>query len=321
MQVFTLTKKNGKTRTIYAPNAEETEALRALLPDIAAAAQAADTRRVQHGFTAGRSPVTNARQHVGRVYSLCMDLADFFDTVTPEMFGAEVSEEAKSLCFVRGAARQGLPTSPALANLAASHMDNEIMALNRNGRFGVLFVYTRYADDLTFSFDMPHVGEMLRREVPAIIERHGFKINPAKTKLQYAHAGRRHITGIAVGEHGIHPTREAKRRLRAAQHQLRHGLRPRNRAHLIARQVELKRKAHPVTLGGLLVAQGRGLAEWVQLRPPKQSAALHPHAPSPSHAPLQQEARPRFVFMPYGRKLILNPQTNQSNQSTTNNTP
>lgn len=237
MKIFKIQKRPGKWRTIYAPNAEEKAALRDLLPAIAAEAAKLDDRQVQHGFAIGRSPVTNAMQHIGYAYSLCMDLEDFFDSVTPEHVPGKWR---KPELFPDGAARQGLPTSPALANFAAAAMDKEILALQQYApRFGLNFIYTRYADDLTFSYQWPWIGEMLLQEVPKIVERHKFKVNGAKTHQLCAVAGRRIITGIAVGNKGIYPTRAIRRRYRAAKHQ-RH------------------------------TSEARGLAEWMTLTAPKQ---------------------------------------------------
>lgn len=117
-------------------------------------------------------------------------------------------------------AGQGLPTSPLMANIAAAPMDEDLLALgDRRGRFRNDFVYTRYADDLTFSFDDPRVGAMLLAEVPEVAKRHGFEVNAKKTRWQSAKFGRRIVTGVAVDDKGLHPRREVRRRLRAARHQ------------------------------------------------------------------------------------------------------
>jgi hypothetical protein len=247
MRVFSISKRNGKRRTIYAPNDSEKESLRGLLPQLNAAAMAADVAGVQHGFQPGRSPVTNALRHVGYTYTLSFDLENFFESVTAQ----QVPEEFRDpQCFPDGAARQGLPTSPPLANLAAAAMDAEILSRNPRGRFvNQRFVYTRYADDLTFSFNEERLIGTLKRIVPEIVQRHGFAINASKTKLQCAAAGLRHVTGIAVGERGIQPTREIKRRLRAARHQ-------RN------------------------TAEARGLLEWCRLRIPKGFTMRRLESPS-----------------------------------------
>jgi RNA-directed DNA polymerase len=214
MRIIRIPKGGGKFRVIYVPDEERKAACRKVIATLSS--YWFDQLGVAHGFMPGRSPVTNAMQHVGYRYTLSFDLKDFFDSVTPNHIHCLYSDQKKH-CFYRGRARQGLPSSPALANIAAIPMDTEIMKLRHGGRFGILFVYTRYADDLTFSFDLPMVEDMLRREVPRIVESFKFQINEAKTKFQRAAAGRRIITGVAVDHKGIHPTREMKRKRRAAE--------------------------------------------------------------------------------------------------------
>lgn len=259
-KIFKVRKKSGSYRTIYAPDKLTKARLRECLPALADQARLLDVHGVQHGFSVNRSVVTNALAHVDWDYSMTFDLSDFFDSVKPGMVGFKTSHK----CFVEGAARQGLPTSPTLANIAASPMDSEIVELNRHGRFGTLFAYTRYADDLSFSFNHPWIAFLLRKHVPEIAARHGFQVNAEKTHWMSARAGRRTITGVAVDKDGVHPTRESKRRLRAALHQKATGkICGRTLAKLLAR----KRKG--ATLAGMLCGQARGLVEWVKLKLPK----------------------------------------------------
>ncbi len=232
MRVVKIPKKSGGHRTIYVPDPAEMGRLRAMLPRLNELQERADTVDCQHGFRRGRSPLTNALPHRGFRFTLCFDLADFFDSVTRKGLCIENDNDLASgiiqtpfafevmdICFQDGCARQGLPTSPLIANIAASGMDRDIVALKsgRAGRFDRDFVYTRYADDLTFSFDSPSTAVWLKAEVPAIVEKHGFRINVRKTRLQSAAVGRRVVTGYAVDDQ-VHPTREVKRRLRAAKH-------------------------------------------------------------------------------------------------------
>jgi len=52
-----------------------------------------------------------------------------------------------------------------------------------------------------------------------IVKNAGFKINKRKTKIQSADSGRRIITGVAIDNKGVHPTRRTLKKIRAAQHQ------------------------------------------------------------------------------------------------------
>jgi hypothetical protein len=113
-----------------------------------------------------------------------------------------------------GRAYQGLPTSPVIANLAAIDMDKAILRLIEEKPI----TYTRYADDLTFSFDYWANYFLLLKEIPQIVSRCGFSINPAKTHFQDGRFGRRIITGVSV-DNDLRIPRSFKRKMRAARHQ------------------------------------------------------------------------------------------------------
>lgn len=243
MKKICIPKKSGGTRTIYVPSDEEMRSFRDLLPTVAEAQAAQCDPRVVHGFTAGRSPVTNALAHAGRRYTLCADLQDFFDSVTARHLRGRVPAMVIARCLVDGAARQGLPTSPSLANIAAADMDRAI--LRAAAKAGHDIVYTRYADDISVSADTEEAIQWARRALPAIVGRCGFGLNAAKTRVMDARYQRRIITGVALTEDGrAVPTRRMRRRLRAAEHRARND-------------------------GGDWVRMASGLREWCAMRTPK----------------------------------------------------
>ena len=172
------------------------------------------------GFCPGKSPCSNAVAHIGYNFTLSFDLKDFFDTVKPSMVDPKWSD-----CFINGRAYQGLPTSPAIANLAFLSTDKLILNYIQDYIKTVCFcgeneriVYTRYADDLTFSFNHYETYLQLRKNIPLIVESNGFFINSRKTHLQTAKFGRRMITGVAVDKERIYIPREIKRKMRAARY-------------------------------------------------------------------------------------------------------
>jgi hypothetical protein len=240
-------KTHERSRLIYIPTREEKDELRRLIPKLRRMCYLeAKRRRVYdtiHGFWPGRSPITAALRHVGARSAISLDLKDFFDSCTYERFARVVDEEkAKEfLCAFRKhpqtgelVAAQGLPTSPMVSNICFLPVDSALNALAfRRG-----LTYTRYADDITISSPCEETDlRALYNEVVQIIESWGFRVERHKTRFWRARGGRLIVCGVAVDEQGIHPTRRAKRKLRAALHQGR-------------------------------VPQARGLSEWVALRAP-----------------------------------------------------
>jgi len=212
MKIFEIKKRSGGTRVIYAPNKTAKQTLRNILRRNL---NVADFGKYAHGFVRGRNIVTNAQQHVGKKLSICFDISDFFDSITPDKVAGKVSQYVIENCFPDGVAHQGFPTSPALANIASKEMD--IAIVKQLFVVGVDAVYTRYADDMTISTDNPLSVSDICSIVNEIVKKYGFEINPKKTHIQYASNGRREICGITVSD-TIHVPRRIKRKLRAAEH-------------------------------------------------------------------------------------------------------
>jgi hypothetical protein len=90
---------------------------------------------------------------------------------------------------------QGAPTSPVITNIICQRMDLLLTGVAK--RFGLL--YSRYADDLTFS-SLHNVyqkdGEFIK-ELHRIISEQGFRINSNKTRLQ-KDGYKKEVTGLLV---------------------------------------------------------------------------------------------------------------------------
>jgi len=210
-------KGNGKIRKVVSVDTESKNKLRELLPELEKIVETLDTENLIFGFRYGKNPVLNAFQHIGFKYSLSMDLENFFDYVRPEHVQSIVSKKIIDYCFIDDRAPQGLPTSPAIANLALIQSDKAIF--REINKISSDIVYTRYADDLTISFNDYRILPKISFLVNQIVSKNGFKINENKTKFQSLGNGRIIVTGIGVDRHGLHPTRKTLKKLRAAQHQ------------------------------------------------------------------------------------------------------
>lgn len=210
--------KNGYgERVIYMPDEGYKNQLRAYLPELQSIAASLDFHNVSHGFIKGRNCVTNAMPHIGYQYSVSMDVESFFDSVTKEHVRDVVPGYILDECFIDGAARQGLPTSPLIANIALREVDKRIYHSLR--RICGQFSYTRYADDLTVSFNNVAAVKRVIYLIRGELVKEGFLVNERKTRVQSSSNGRRVITGIGVGDLGVHASRKTLKALRAAVHQ------------------------------------------------------------------------------------------------------
>jgi RNA-directed DNA polymerase len=234
---FEVPKQRGGTRTISAPRAPLRAIQRAIYTGILAKVP---VHEAAHGFVPGRSTVTNATPHVGARLLLKTDIRDFFPTIhywrVRGMFCSfgyddRVAGALASLCTRRpvadrdgervvvwpGLVPQGAPTSPAIANLVCLRLDGRLTGLaNKIGAR-----YTRYADDLTFSFhDVEQVEKLdIGRTfwwIDQILQQEGFAEHPGKRQVLRP-SRRQLVTGIVVNEKLTVP-RAARRQFRALLH-------------------------------------------------------------------------------------------------------
>lgn len=223
-----IAKKQGGVRLLLVPRLRMKQAQRWILRNILDKLPA---HPAAHGFCRGRSIVTNAKPHSGHEAVLCIDLRDFFPTLHyPRVRGLfcsfgyspEVARMLALLCTTRlpGTHRrvlpQGAPSSPALANLSAYHMDIRLAGLAKK----FAFQYTRYADDCTFSGDVVGLNAMIR-SARKIIRTEGFKVHEGKLRIHRA-GTQQLVTGLVVNECPA-ITRKERRRLRALLHNAQKG--------------------------------------------------------------------------------------------------
>ncbi len=216
-KIIKIPKSHKRYRTIYVPSTADKEKLRNLLPLLEMILADIDKTDISYAFQKNKNCAQAASQHIGYSYTLSLDLKDFFCSVTTKHLEEFVPNYILDQCLIDGAPQQGLPTSPILANIAFAKCDNEILyALNQ---LDVDICYTRYADDLTFSFNERRLAGRIKVMIFKIVSQHGFTINSFKTRLQRISNGRIIIHGIGVDHHGLHPTRKIKKKMRAAKHQ------------------------------------------------------------------------------------------------------
>lgn len=231
---FEIPKRSGGTRTICAPRPALKRVQRTILRDLLAKLP---VHPACQAFVPGRSVVTNAAPHQGAALILKLDLVNFFPTVHYRRiegffrslgYPEEVASTLAGLTTHRasfaggrvawpGTMPQGAPTSPALANLLCERLDTRLtgLAARLSAR------YTRYADDLTFSFPVAPERSVGRIAwwIDQICGQEGFRENAAKRRFLRP-SNRQQVTGVVVNE-GVHVPRDVRRRLRAILHNCR----------------------------------------------------------------------------------------------------
>jgi RNA-directed DNA polymerase len=233
---FEIAKARGGRRTISAPRAPLRAIQRKIHTEILAKVP---THEAAHGFVVGRSTLTNATPHIGARLLLKTDVREFFPTIHYWRvrglffslgYGEVVSAALAALCTRRilvdpegerrvvwpGLLPQGAPTSPVISNLVCRRLDARLSGLAT--KLGAR--YTRYADDLSFSFhqDDGNAAETVDVGrafwwIDQILQQEGFAEHPGKRQVLRPHR-RQLVTGIVVNEHAAVP-REERRRFRA----------------------------------------------------------------------------------------------------------
>lgn len=229
---FSIAKGSGKLRLITAPDNRLKMLQRKLAPLLD---QLYRVRNPVHGFVPDRSVKSNAEAHLNRRHVINLDLKDFFLSITENRvqgvlraLGVDrrVSEIVARFCCYKGHLPQGAPTSPVLSNMICYRLDTVLLQLAKASRA----IYTRYADDITFSTFQPPAGlfevaippsgrfvpDVLALNLLAAVTSNGFTINPDKAHYADRHA-RRMVTGLKINEF-INVDRRYVRNLRAALH-------------------------------------------------------------------------------------------------------
>lgn len=175
------------------------------------------------GFVENRSIFTNAEPHLNNMALLKMDLENFFPSIPINWvinyfsslgYAKNVSFYLAALCCYHKHLPQGAATSPYLSNILLYSLDSRIQKLAN----AYNLIYTRYADDLTFSGN--YIPHNFSRIVGDIVNGFNLSVNDNKTRL-HTTRGQRIVTGISVAGESLALPRTKKRELRKEVHFIR----------------------------------------------------------------------------------------------------
>lgn len=195
--VFQVPKRDGSARLIEDPD-PALKAVQRRLNELLQAVYYFEKPEAVFGFVlnpvddpAPRHIVSHAERHIGCRRLINIDLEDFFHQVTetrvlaglqtpPFVFDGECAALLTRLCTWKGRLPMGAPTSPVLSNLAFRDADLALTRLSRERSW----LYTRYADDLTFSTrtDTMQPGDLA--ETAHYLESAlGYRVHPEKRRF------------------------------------------------------------------------------------------------------------------------------------------
>ncbi|MBA6292839.1 RNA-directed DNA polymerase [Colwellia sp. MB3u-70] len=158
--------------------------------------------------------ISNALAHTNKKVVISIDLKDFFPTISfPRVLGMfkqqpyffsnkQASILASLVCLPKGVDAnrglpQGAPSSPLISNLICNKIDKQLGQLAKK----LDCIYTRYADDITFSTNNINrvKPSALVNEIRKHVVRNGFEVNEEKTKIMFSNQ-RQMVTGIVVND-------------------------------------------------------------------------------------------------------------------------
>ena len=222
---FSIPKKNGGTREIYAPESKLKKLQKILAYKLQSCYEEIQKsysndnirKKIAHGYRKKLSIETNAYCHRNKKFVLNLDLDNFFPSINfGRVYGFFIKD--KNFCISPQIATviaqiacydnqlpQGAPTSPIVSNFIAKILDIHLLKLAKKYNL----TYTRYADDLTFSYNGKHFPESIAflnnekweigDELKSIITKSGFSLNENKTRMHYDNS-RQLVTGLVVNK-------------------------------------------------------------------------------------------------------------------------
>jgi len=215
-KTYALPKKSGGERLISQPS-RSLKALQSWILNNILSHLIVST--ASKGFEKNTSILDNAKPHQGANSILCVDIEDFFPSVKSNMvytifnsigYNKYISSILTNICSFKGGLPQGSPCSPKLSNLVCLRLDKRIQGYV--GRRNI--VYTRYADDLTFSALSIQKLCKSYKMIEKIINDEGFQLNKSKTRF-IGPSRCKKITGLVVTEDQTGVGRKQYRLLRS----------------------------------------------------------------------------------------------------------
>ncbi len=182
---YRIPKRRGGWRQIQSPNKElkavQAWILRNILDKLS-------TSRYATAYVKGRGLLDNVSPHMSNRYFLSVDIRNFFPSVRSFLvhhlferlgYSKLAASKLARLCSYFSGLPQGAVTSPALSNLICLTLDRRLAGLASRKNI----VFTRYADDITFSTNNRNALPRVLPSVYRILRNEGFEPHQEKTRI------------------------------------------------------------------------------------------------------------------------------------------
>jgi len=239
---FYIKKRSGGQRLIVAPNQELKEKQKQILKDLYKIYYPFSDFYYAFGGLLFKNIKLLAEKHIGKNVIIRLDIKDFFDNIDKEILMDKLQTDFKEkkvknpnilldkieeYCFYKNKIPQGAITSPFLSNIYLKEFDRVVSTITKWGYYS----YSRYFDDLTFSFNTKEmiidtlenkniakplqVGQIIKI-VKFYLDKLKLELNYDKTKVMKKHK-RQSICNITVNEK-VNINRKYYKWLRAIKH-------------------------------------------------------------------------------------------------------
>lgn len=196
---FSILKRNGKRRPISEPLPSLKEIQLWILENILYKVHVSPFAKA---YKPGVTIMDNLKFHKNQPKVLALDMDNFFPSIKIEAvheiffrlgYSKILSDLLAKLCCKDNSLPQGAPTSPYLSNIFFNRADNIISDYCKERKI----MYTRYADDLTFSGNFDE--KELLAKITNVVNGLGLTINENKSRLMTPNT-RQTVTGIVVNQ-------------------------------------------------------------------------------------------------------------------------
>ena len=200
VKTFSRSKKNGGKRLINNPSHDLKNIQRKINRKIL---QRVPLPYFFHGSVVGRSPKTNAINHIGKPFLLTLDIKNFYPNIHHSKVyrifldigcANDIAQILTRLTTFNGALAQGFPTSSSLANLALINIASRLDGIKQQHQLDISI----YQDDLAISggLRIPKLKNLIKN----IFEQEGFELHIGDKQKHMPFGSHQEVTGYTVNK-------------------------------------------------------------------------------------------------------------------------